>query len=235
MKPSNQSEAALHHSPMILLSLASLISASTSSGLALFIGLTSCLVLLISSTLVWLGRPWLQKEALLARADSALTVAVVALLLASVVSLVSVIIQMTRFEAFVTAGIWLPLIASNALIYMHLLRSWESFETNMVGTAMVRGIQFTAVLLVLALLREVLGHGSILTNLQLLLPSLPQSGVSIFGNYPRLKVFALPAGGLLVVGLALALIEQMRLRKPRLGHTRLPSDEKRVRVTGRIQ
>lgn len=235
MKPRDQSEAALHHSPLILLSLASLISASTSSGLALFIGLTSCLVLLVCSVILWLVRPWLQKDALLARADSALTLAFIALLLASVVSSVSVIIQMTRFEAFAAAGIWLPLIASNALIYMHLLRSWESTETNMVGAAMVRGAQFTAVLLVLALLREVLGHGSILTNLQLLLPSLPQSGVSIFDNYPRLKVFALPAGGLLVLGLVLALIEQLRLRKPRLGHTRLPSDEKRVRVTGRIQ
>ncbi|MDP2286777.1 MAG: Rnf-Nqr domain containing protein [Pseudohongiella sp.] len=235
MKPHNQSEAALHHSPLILLSLTSLISASTSSGLALFIGLTSCLVLLVCSVILWLVRPWLQKDALLARADSALTLAFIALLLASVVSSVSVIIQMTRFEAFAAAGIWLPLIASNALIYMHLLRSWESTETHMVGAAMVRGAQFTAVLLVLALLREVLGLGSILTNMQLLLPSLPQNGLSIFDNYPRLKVFALPAGGLLVLSLVLALIEQLRLRKPHLGHTRLPSDEKRVRVTGRIQ
>lgn len=233
--PIIQSDGSITKSSLIVLSLASLIAASTSSGLALLIGLSSWLVLLICSAVLWLVRPWLQKEALFARADSALTLTCVALLLACVVTVLSVIIQINRYEAFTLAGIWLPLIASNALIFMHLLGAWQSKDTKVLSAAWVCGAQYTAVLLMLAVLRELLGSGTILTNLHVFFPTFPETGITIINNYPRLKLFGFQAGGLLVLGLALAWIKQLRRRNSQLVMTRLPSDKKRVRVTGQIQ
>ncbi|TFH73361.1 hypothetical protein E3V39_09085 [Gammaproteobacteria bacterium LSUCC0112] len=219
---------------LIVLSLASLIAASTSSGLALLIGISSWLVLLISSAVISLLRPWLRKEASLARADSTLTLCFIALLVASVVSLLSLVIQVSRYEAMTLAGIWLPLIASNGLIYMHLVSAWDASAKVLLCSAWVRGAQFTVVMLLLALVRELLGTGSILTNMHVFFSTFSASGIIVISNYPRLKLFALPTGGLLVLGLSLALIQWMQLRRLVVAKTVLPSEEKRVRVTGRI-
>lgn len=219
---------------LIVLSLASLIAASTSSGLALLIGMSSWLVLLISSAVICLLRPWLRKEASLARADSTLTLCFIALLVASVVSLLSLVIQVSRYEAMTLAGIWLPLIASNGLIYMHLVSEWDASGKVLMRSAWVRGAQFTVILLLLALVRELLGTGSILTNLHVFFSSMSATGVEVIDNYPRLKLFGFPTGGLLVLGLGLAFIQWLRLRRPEVAKTVLPSEEKRVRVTGRI-
>lgn len=219
---------------LIVLSLASLIAASSSSGLALLIGISSWLVLLISSAFVCLLRPWLRKETSLERADSTLTLCFIALLVASVVSLLSFVIQVSRYEAMTLAGIWLPLIASNGLIYMHLVSAWDASGKGLMRSAWVRGAQFTVVVLLLALVRELLGTGSILTNLHVLFSSFSATGVEIIDNYPRLKLFGFPTGGLLVLGLGLACIQWLRLGRPDVAQTVLPSEEKRVRVTGRI-
>lgn len=219
---------------LIVLSLASMIAASTSSGLALLIGMSSWLVLLISSAFICLLRPWLRKETSLEHGDSTLTLCFIALLVASVVTLVNFVIQVERYEAMTLAGIWLPLIVSNGLIYMHLVSAWDASGKVLMRSAWVRGAQFTVVMLLLALVRELLGTGSILTNLHVLFPSFSATGIEVVDNFPRLKLFGFPTGGLLVLGLGLAFIQWLRLSRPVVAKTVLPAEEKRVRVTGRI-
>jgi Na+-translocating ferredoxin:NAD+ oxidoreductase RnfE subunit len=221
-------------SALVLLSLASLVAVSTSSGLALLIGLTSWVVLLISTLVLCVISPVLRKEALLLNASSAFTMAVVAALLSCIVAVLIVILQLFRYEATLVAGIWLPLIASNALIYMHLLAAWEQTAGRAVKTACWSGAYYCAALTVLAVLREFLSSGTVLSDLHLLNPAWSESGIVIIRDYPHLSLFSMVCGGLVVAGLLLALINSIRLAQPALPDQRLPTDEKRVRVTGRI-
>jgi len=224
-----------HPVSALVLSLASLVAVSTSTGLALLIGLSSWIVLLVSTLALFAVAPALRKETLLFDARSVFTMAVVAALLSSIVALLIVILQLFRYEATLHAGIWLPLIASNALIYMHLLGVWEQPDGRSVKTAFWCGAYYCAALTVLAVLREFLSSGTVLSDLHLLNPAWPETGIVFIRDYPHLKLFSMVCGGLVIAGLLLALINWIRLDQPALPDKRLPTDEKRVRVTGRIR
>ena len=222
-------------SSLVVLSLASLIAASSSSGLALLIGMSSWAVLLICTAVLCLVAPMLRKEPLLLDAGSAFTLSFVAALLATIVTILNVTLQLLRYEAIVFAGLWLPLIASNALIYMHLLGTWEQADAAAIKVALWRGALFCSVLLGLAVMRELLGTGVVLSNLHLLNPAWSESGIVIISDYPRLKLFAMSSGGLLVTAMMLALINWIRSQQTPVSDRRTPAEDKRVRVTGRIR
>lgn len=219
---------------LVLLSLPSLIAASTSTGLALLTGLSSWAVLLICTGILRLVTPVLRRQPLLISAGSAFTLCVVAALLGTVVTLLNLTLQLFRYEATLIAGVWLPLIASNAFIYMHLLGVWERADSSVISTALWRGALYCSVLLVLAVVREFLGSGMVFSNLHLLNPEWSEAGVVVI-DYPRLKLFAMPAGGLLVVSMMLALINLIKSQQRPAPDLRRPAENKRVRVTGRIR
>jgi Na+-translocating ferredoxin:NAD+ oxidoreductase RnfE subunit len=221
-------------SALVLLSLASLVAVSTSTGLALLVGLSSWVVMLISTLVMSAVSPLLRKEALLLKAGSAFTMAVVAALLSCIVVVLIVILQLFRYEATLVAGIWLPLIASNALIYMHLLGAWEQPTGRAVRAAFWRGAYYCAALIALAVLREFFSSATVLGDLHLLNPAWSETGIVIIRDYPHLKLFSMVCGGLVLAGLLLALINCSRGDQPAMPDQRLPTDEKRVRVTGRI-
>lgn len=222
-------------SSLVVLSLASLIAASSSSGLALLIGLSSWAVLLICTGVLCLVAPVLRKEPLLLNAGSAFTLSIVAALLATVVTILGVALQLFSYEASVIAGLWLPLIASNALIYLHLLSTWERADRTALKSALWRGALFCAVLLGLAVIRELLGTGEVLSHLHLLNPAWSQAGIVIISDYPRLKLFTMSSGGLVVTGMILALINWIKSQQAPMPDRGTPAEDKRVRVTGRIR
>jgi len=126
------------------------------------------------------------------------------------------------------------LIASNALIYMHLLGVWEQPAGGAVKTAFWCGASYCAALTVLAVLREFLSSGTVLSDLHLLNASWSETGIVIIRDYPHIKLFSMVCGGLVIAGLLLALINCIRRDQLALSDQSLPTDEKRVRVTGRI-
>jgi len=221
-------------SSLVVISLASLIAVS-SSGMALLIGLSSWAVLVICTAVLCLMAPVLRKEPLLMSAGSAFTLSIVAALLATVVTILSVTLQLFRYEASVIAGLWVPLIASNALIYLHLLGTWERADAAAIKAALGRGALFCAVLLGLAVIRELLGNGVVLSHLHLLNPAWSETGIVIISDYPRLKLFAMSSGGLVVTGMMLALINWITGQQAPVPDHRTPAQDKRVRVTGRIR
>lgn len=222
-------------SSLVVISLASLIAASSSSGMALLIGLSSWAVLVICTAVLCLMAPVLRKEPLLMSAGSAFTLSIVAALLATVVTILSVTLQLFRYEASVIAGLWVPLIASNALIYLQLLGTWERADAAAIKAALGRGALFCAVLLGLAVIRELLGNGVVLSHLHLLNPAWSETGIVIISDYPRLKLFAMSSGGLVVTGMMLALINWITGQQAPVPDHRTPAQDKRVRVTGRIR
>ena len=62
------------------------------------------------------------------------------------------------------------------------------------------GIGFTFALSCVAIVREILGSGTLL-------------GFELFGGVAPLTIFALPAGGFLVLGFAIAVVQALKNRK----------------------
>jgi electron transport complex protein RnfE len=133
-------------------------------------------------------------------------------------------------------GIFLPLIVSNCII----LGRAETFASQQpplraLGDALLMGLGFGAVLLLLGMLREVLGTGHLFADMALLLPFAAHWPMVWFDTPPFLLA-ALPPGAFLLLGCLIAfknLIDQ-RLAKRRSAPEPVPAGSKRVRVTGQI-
>lgn len=117
------------------------------------------------------------------------------------------IIQML-VKAFVPAidsalGVFLPLIVVNCII---LGRAEMFASKNRVVASAVdgvgMGVGFTAALLAMGIIREILGAGSIF-------------GVSLYTNLgiPPMIIFILPAGGFFVYGMLIALVNHITRKK----------------------
>lgn len=98
-------------------------------------------------------------------------------------------------------GLFIPLIVVNCII----LARAESFASKnkplpSVLDGLSMGIGFTLALSCVATVREVLGAGTIL-------------GISIFGGIAPLTIFALPAGGFMVLGFFIAGVQYLKGRQ----------------------
>ena len=109
-------------------------------------------------------------------------------------------------QAFVPAlsnslGLFIPLIVVNCII----LARAESFASKnkplpSALDGLTMGIGFTIALSCVAAVREILGSGTLL-------------GFELFGGTAPLSIFAMPAGGFLVLGFFIALVQFLKNRK----------------------
>lgn len=126
-----------------------------------------------------------------------------------VIAMFVTVVQM-MLKAFLPAldaslGIFIPLIVVNCII---LARAEAFAAKNSVVPALVdgvgMGVGFTIALAMIASVRELLGNGSLF-------------GISVFGaDYPPALMFILAPGGFLVLGLLLALINNIVLKREKI-------------------
>jgi len=137
-------------------------------------------------------------------------------------------------------GIFLPLITTNCVV----LGRAEAFASkNPVPLAALEGLMmglgFTAVLVVLGALRELLGNGTLFADMQLLFgPVAADWAIRPFGDYRHFLLAVLPPGAFLFTGLLIALKNgidtQLKVRAESARAPQAPAGSKRVRVTGHI-
>ena len=126
-----------------------------------------------------------------------------------VIAMFVTVVQMV-LKAFLPAldaslGIFIPLIVVNCII---LARAEAFAAKNSVLPALIdgvgMGVGFTCALALIAMVRELLGNGSLF-------------GISVFGpDYPPALMFILAPGGFLVLGLLLALINNIVLQREKV-------------------
>ncbi|HEX9207510.1 MAG TPA: electron transport complex subunit RsxE [Steroidobacteraceae bacterium] len=189
-----------------MLGLCPLLAVSTSLGNGLGLGLATLGVLVASNLAAALVGRFLPAE---------VRIAVFVLLIASLVTAVELALAAWLPGLHAALGIFLPLIVTNCL----LLARAEAFASRQpVHHAMLDGLAmgtgFLLVLVALGSVREVLGHGSLGGDLNVLLGTGPRSfGWHLFDERHGLLLALLPPGAFILLGLMLAWRQARRARR----------------------
>jgi electron transport complex protein RnfE len=165
---------------------------------ALGLGLATTLVLIGSNVTVSLIRNLVRPE---------LRIPVFVLVIASFVTAVELSMKAYLYDLFLILGIFIPLIVTNCAIIARA----ESFasKNNVLRSfidGLAMGLGFTGVLLVLGAVREILGHGTLFANFDLMFgPSAEVLKITFLQEYRGFLLAILAPGAFLGLGVIIAI------------------------------
>ncbi len=180
-----------------LLGLCPLLAVSNSVINGLGLGLATLFTLLFSNLIVSLLRHRLQVET---------RIIVYVLIIASLVTVVEMLMSAFLHEIYLVLGLFIPLIVTNCMIVGRA----EAFASrNRVSLAVIdalaTGIGFLLVLVVLGGLRELIGYGTLFRDAHFLLGEQARHWVIEFDFYDHgLLIALLPPGAFFILGLMVA-------------------------------
>lgn len=171
------------------------VTATATNGLGM--GLATTAVLTVSNTLVSVLRPVMSPE---------VRIPVYIVVIATLVTLVDLGLNAFAHELHKVLGLFIALIVVNCAI----LGRAESFASKNPAhraafDGLLSGLGFTAVLVVLGGVREVIGNGTLFAGAaQLLGPAFAPLELHLIPDYRGFLIAILPPGGFLALGLLLA-------------------------------
>jgi len=192
-----------------LLGLCPLLAVSHTFANALGLGLATVLVLTLSSTLVSLLRPLVRPE---------IRLPLFVLVIAVSVSSVELLVRAWLPELHDAVGVFIPLIATNCVI---LARAEAFAARQRVSLAaldgLMMGLGFLAVLVIIGAVREVVGHGTLMADMHLLLGEAGRGlRLEILGGQRGLLLAVLPTGAFFALA---ALVAARNAWQQRVGDT----------------
>lgn len=180
-----------------LLGLCPLLAVSTSAINGLGMGLATTLVLAACNLAVSLVRHWIPNE---------VRIPIFVLLIAAIVTAIELLIKAFYYELYLVLGIFIPLIVTNCAV----IGRAEAFASKNVPLAslldgVMIGLGFTLALVLLGGMRELLGHGTLFAQAELMFGQWGKSFSLSFGeNYKGLLLAILPPGAFFCLGLLIA-------------------------------
>ena len=159
------------------------------------------------------------------------------MIIASFVTAIELLMKAFTYELYLILGIFIPLIVTNCAI----LGRADAFACkNPVKESLLDGFMmgagFTAVLVVLGAMREILGLGMLFSDMHLLFGSMAEHWkIVIIDDYTGFLFAILPPGAFVGMGLIIALknIIDARLEEKKAAQPTESGDRpQRVRVTG---
>lgn len=160
------------------------------------------------------------------------------MIIAAFVTCAELLMQAYAYPLYQVLGIFIPLIVTNCVI----LGRADAFASRQpvipaVVDGLMMGLGFTAVLVVLGGMRELIGQGTLFADMQLLFGPVAQHWkIVVFHDYAKVLFAVLPPGAFIAMGLLMALknviddrIRQARVRQAAPGE---PVQRVRIRVTG---
>lgn len=211
-----------------LLGLCPLLAVTGSVVNALGLGLASTLVLVGSNLTVSAFRKFV---------PDAVRLPIFVMIIASFVTAIELLMKAFTYELYLILGIFIPLIVTNCAI----LGRADAFACkNPVKESLLDGFMmgagFTAVLVVLGAMREILGLGTLFSDMHLLFGSMAEHWkIVIIDDYTGFLFAILPPGAFVGMGLIIALknIIDARLEEKKAAQPTESGDRpQRVRVTG---
>lgn len=160
------------------------------------------------------------------------------LIIAAAVTGTELLMQAYAYDLYQILGIFLPLITTNCVI----LGRADAFAAKnpllpAVADGVMMGLGFGLVLGVLGAVRELLGTGAVLANMDLLLGPMAQDWTLVVAaDYTGLLLAILPPGAFIITGLMIAAKNRIDKQIAQANQTGLDiqTGSKRVRVTGEI-
>jgi electron transport complex protein RnfE len=201
-----------------LLGLCPLLAVSNSLINGLGLGIATIVVLCASNLIVSLVRNFLRDE---------IRIPVFVLLIASLVTVIELVMNAWFHELYRVLGIFVPLIVTNCAI----IGRAEAFASRnpplpslLDGLAM--GAGFAATLVVLGAIRELVGRGSLLDGAELLFGDIASNwSIQFFDPEHGFLLALLPPGAFIGLGLLVALKNALDNRHARRTTVSLASDE----------
>ncbi|MGO2147088.1 electron transport complex subunit E [Halomonas sp.] len=212
-----------------LLGLCPLLAVSTAVVNSLGLAIATLFVMVGANTAVSLVRH---------RVPNAVRLPAFVMIIAAFVTCAELLMAAYAYPLYQLLGIFIPLIVTNCAI----LGRADAFASRQpVGLAaldgLMMGVGFGSVLVLLGGLRELLGQGTLFSDMALLLgPIAANWQLTLVDDYQFL-FFVLPPGAFFVAGMLIALknvIDQRRAARA-LSSAATPRTERRVRVTGIIK
>jgi len=213
-----------------LLGLCPLLAVTGTVVNALGLGLATMLVLVGSNVAVSLVRNYVPAAARLPA---------FVMIIASYVTCTELLMQAYTYELYTVLGIFIPLIVTNCAI----LGRADAFaaKNGILPSALdgfMMALGFAVVLVILGAMREIIGQGTLFSNMDLLFGESAASWkLVLFNEYPDFLFAILPPGAFVGMGLLIAfknVIDNKLKEKSDAKKEPVIAGSKRVRVTGKI-
>jgi len=213
-----------------LLGLCPLLAVTGSVVNALGLGIATILVLVGSNLAVSLIRNYVSE---------AVRLPAFVMIIASFVTSVELLMQAFTYELYEILGIFIPLIVTNCAI----LGRADAFACKnpvlpSVVDGLMMGLGFTAILVLLGAMREIIGLGTLFSNMHLLFGSMAENWtLTLIDDYKGVLFAILPPGAFIGLGLIIAAKNIVDAKmKEREDANKAPTEKgsKRARVTGSI-
>jgi electron transport complex protein RnfE len=181
-----------------LLGMCPLLAVSNSVVNGASLGLATAVVMALSGAAIAPIREFVPNEA---------RIPVFILIIAVLVTVVQYIMNAYMYSLYVVLGIFIPLIVTNCIVLARVeafASKNPALQSALDGFAM--GLGLTAVLTVLGAIREIVGHGTLLTGIEMVFGEAAKSWViTVVPNYHGFLLAILPPGAFITLGLLIAL------------------------------
>lgn len=190
----------------------------------------------IASTLVLLGSN-LTVSAFRKFVPDSVRLPIFVMIIASFVTAIELIMKAFTYELYLILGIFIPLIVTNCAIMGRAdAFACKNPVKDSILDGLMMGLGFTAVLVILGAMREVLGLGTLFSDMHLLFGPIAENWkITIIGDYTGFLFAVLPPGAFVGMGFLIALkniidgrIQARRAELAPAGDNR----PERVRITG---
>ncbi len=198
-----------------LLGLCPLLAVTSTTINGIGLGLATLITLVLSNSVVSLIRNVVRSEVRLP---------VFVLIIASIVTIIELIMQAWFYDLYLVLGIFIPLIVTNCSI----IGRAEGFASrNPLGASaldgFMMGLGFLLVLVVLGAMREVIGSGTILAHADLMFGAAATAlKITVFDDYGGFIIAVLPPGAFF--GLALLIVGKNLIEQRILSPITAPLD-----------
>ena len=182
---------------VVLLGLCPLLAVTNTAINGLGLGLATILTLVFSNLAVSMARGVLRPE---------IRIPAYVLIIASVVTVIQLLMQAWLYDLYRALGIFIPLIVTNCAI----IGRAEAFASRnsplpSVADGFATGLGFCLALVTLGALREIIGQGTLLSQAGLMFGDLGASlEMTIIPNHPGFLLALLPPGAFISLGILIA-------------------------------
>lgn len=178
-----------------ILGLCPILAISTNIVNAVSLGLATILVMAMANLVIAALRNFIPYE---------IRIPVFILIIAALVTVVDLAFNAYLHELYLVLGIFIPLIVTNCIVLARVeafAAKNEPGGSTVDGIAM--GIGLTLVLAVLGAMREVVGSGTLLSGIDMIIPG--AQPIVLFGDdYPGFLIAILPPGAFIALGCLIA-------------------------------